>query len=331
MESGSSKLIEARNVSKSYHGRCIVRDFSIRIARNDRVGIIGPNGAGKTTLLKLLTGDLAPDTGTVKQAATLGFAILEQNRSPLHPDTMVSAVLTGGSGDMVDVRGEKRHVVSYLKDFLFTPQQARTPVRILSGGERARLMLAKILARPSNMLVLDEPTNDLDLETIDLLEEMLSSYPGTVLVVSHDRDFLDRVVTSVLRAEGDGRFVEYAGGYSDMLAQFPKKPETRNNPSLKRKQASAATPRPRAERQGPQRRLSFHEQHALKTLPGEIAALETEIAALQQRLADAGFYARDPEAFAVASAKLAKVEAALSQAEQRWLELAVLHEELGGA
>ncbi|HEX3652309.1 MAG TPA: ABC-F family ATP-binding cassette domain-containing protein [Rhizomicrobium sp.] len=328
-ESGSAKLIEARNVSKSYDGRSIVRDFSIRIARNDRVGIIGPNGAGKTTLLKLLTGDLAPDAGAVKRAATLEVAMLEQSRVALHPDTMVSAVLTGGSGDTVDVRGEKRHVVSYLKDFLFTPQQARTPVRILSGGERARLMLAKVLARASNMLVLDEPTNDLDLETIDLLEEMLATYPGAVLVASHDRDFLDRVVTSVLRAESEGRFVEYAGGYSDMLAQLPKTAESRNSPSQKRKQGSAAAPRPRAGRQAPQRRLSFHEQHALKTLPGEIASLESKIAELHQRLADAGLYARDPAAFAAASAKLAKLEAGLSQAEERWLELSILQDEFG--
>jgi ATP-binding cassette subfamily F protein uup len=325
-ESGTAKLIEARNVSKSFDGRNIVRDFSIRIARGDRIGIVGPNGAGKTTLLKLLTGELAPDSGTVKRAATLEFAMLEQSRAALHPDTMVSAVLTGGSGDTVDVRGEKRHVVSYLKDFLFTPQQACTPVRILSGGERARLMLAKILARPSNMLVLDEPTNDLDLETIDLLEEMLSGYPGTVLVVSHDRDFLDRVVTSVLRAEGGGRFVEYAGGYSDMLAQLPKAAENRNTPSAKGKPASTAAPRPRAE---PQRRLSFHEQHALNTLPGEIASLESQIAALHERLADPGLYARDPAAFAAACAKLKDCETALAQAEERWLELAVLQEGLG--
>jgi ATP-binding cassette subfamily F protein uup len=244
---------------------------------------------------------------------------------------MVSAVLTGGSGDTVDVRGEKRHVVSYLKDFLFTPQQARTPVRILSGGERARLMLAKVLAHQSNMLVLDEPTNDLDLETIDLLEEMLSNYPGTVLVASHDRDFLDRVVTSVLRAEGDGRFVEYAGGYSDMLAQLPKTAEPRNSRSPARKLASAAVPRSGAERQAVQRRLSFHEQHALKVLPDEIASLESQVAALQERLADAGFYKRDPDAFAAASAKLADCEAALAQAEERWLELAVLQDELGRA
>jgi ATP-binding cassette subfamily F protein uup len=329
LETGSSKLIEARSLSKSYDDRCIVRDFSIRIARNDRVGIIGPNGAGKTTLLKLLTGDLAPDSGAVKRAAMLDFAILEQSRAALHPDTMVSAVLTGGSGDTVDVRGEKRHVVSYLKDFLFTPQQARTPVRILSGGERARLMLAKVLAQQSNMLVLDEPTNDLDLETIDLLEEMLSSYPGTVLVASHDRDFLDRVVTSVLRAEGDGRFVEYAGGYSDMLAQLPKTAETRKSPSPKRKVASAVAPRPRAARQESQRRLSFHEQHALKVLPDEIADLESQIAGLQERLADPAFYARDPDTFAAASAKLKECEAALSKAEERWLELAVLQEEFG--
>jgi ATP-binding cassette subfamily F protein uup len=328
IETGSTKLIEARNVSKSYGDRCIVRDFSIRIARNDRVGIIGPNGAGKTTLLKLLVGDLEPDEGTVKRALTLESVVLEQSRTALHPDTTVSAVLTAGSGDTVDVRGEKRHVVSYLKDFLFTPQQARTPVRILSGGERARLMLAKVLARQSNMLVLDEPTNDLDLETIDLLEEMLSSYPGTVLVVSHDRDFLDRVVTSVLRAEGEGRFVEYAGGYSDMLAQLPKTTEARNSRSPKKMQASDTAPRPRAERPAPQRRLSFHEQHALKTLPGEIARLESEIATLQQRLADPGLYARDPDAFAAASAKLGECGTALSQAEERWLELAALQEEL---
>jgi ATP-binding cassette subfamily F protein uup len=331
VETGSSKLIEARSISKSYDDRCIVRDFSIRIARNDRVGIIGPNGAGKTTLLKLLIGELAPDTGAVKRAATLDFAILEQSRAALHPDTIVSAVLTGGSGDTVDVRGEKRHVVSYLKDFLFTPQQARTPVRILSGGERARLMLAKVLAHQSNMLVLDEPTNDLDLETIDLLEEMLSTYPGTVLVASHDRDFLDRVVTSVLRAEGDGRFVEYAGGYSDMLAQLPKTAEPRNSPSPTRKLASAAVPRSSGERQAVQRRLSFHEQHALKVLPDEIASLESQVAVLQERLADAGFYKRDPDAFAAASAKLADCEAALAQAEERWLELAVLQDELGRA
>src|SRR3954451_18150733 len=271
VKTGSSKLIEARSISKSYDNRCIVRDFSIRIARNDRVGITGPNGAGKTTLLNLLIGELAPDTGAVKRAATLDFAILEQSRAALHPDTLVSAVLTGGSGDTVDVRGEKRHVVSYLKDFLFTPQQARTPVRILSGGERARLMLAKVLAQESNLLVLDEPTNDLDLETIDLLEETLSSYPGTVLVASHDRDFLDRVATSVVSAEGNGRFVEYAGGYSDMLAQLENSPRRREMPAAPKKREPSA---PKRERTTPRRKLSFHEQHALDTLPRRIEILE---------------------------------------------------------
>jgi ATP-binding cassette subfamily F protein uup len=324
-EGGSSKLIEARNVSKSFGERCIVRDFSIRIARNDRVGIVGPNGAGKTTLLKVLTGSVAPDMGSVKVAATVRLAMLEQNRAELHPDTVVSAVLTGGPGDTVEVRGEKRHVVSYLKDFLFTPQQARTPVRILSGGERGRLLLAKVLAQQANVLVLDEPTNDLDLETIDLLEEMLATYPGTVLVVSHDRDFLDRVVTSVLRAEGDGRFVEYAGGYSDMMAQLPT--------TLQR----AATTTPRKEqatgselRQGrqPRRKLSFHEQHALETLPKQITVWEAEVAGLNETLADPGLYARDPVGFAAASARLQQIQRELSAAEDRWLELSELQDAL---
>ena len=194
-------------------------NFSTRILRGDRVGIVGPNGAGKTTLLNLLTGALPPDAGEVRLGTNLAQVTLDQRRESLDPEQTLAEALTGGSGDTVTVGGQSRHVVGYMKDFLFRPEQARTPVGVLSGGERARLTLARAFARPSNLLVLDEPTNDLDLETLDLLQERLAEYPGTVLLVSHDRDFLDRVVTSVIASEQNGRWIEYAGGYSDMLAQ----------------------------------------------------------------------------------------------------------------
>src|SRR6185295_16793666 len=193
--------------------------FSTRIMRGDRVGIVGPNGAGKTTLLNLLTGELAPDAGEIRLGTNLAQVTLDQRRDSLDPDQTLSAALTGGTGDMVTVSGQTRHVIGYMKDFLFRPEQAKTPVGVLSGGERARLTLARAFAQPSNLLVLDEPTNDLDLETLDLLQERLAEYAGTVLLVSHDRDFLDRVVTSVIASEGNGRWVECAGGYTDMLAQ----------------------------------------------------------------------------------------------------------------
>ncbi len=212
-------VIEAKGIGKSYDGRPIVTDFSTRIQRGDRIGIVGPNGAGKTTLINMLTGALAPDTGTVRLGSTLAIATLDQHRDSLDPDVTVAAALTGGSGDTVMVNGHAKHVVSYMKDFLFASEQARTPLRKLSGGERGRLMLARALAKPSNLLVLDEPTNDLDMETLDVLEEILADYPGTVLLISHDRDFLDRLVSGVIVPEGDGRWVDYAGGYSDMLAQ----------------------------------------------------------------------------------------------------------------
>ena len=212
-ETSGAVVIEAKGIAKAFGDLAVVRDFSMRIMRGDRVGIVGPNGAGKTTLINLLTGRLAPDAGTVKLGANLQMHMLDQRRETLAADVNVKDYLTGGHGETISVNGVVRHYASYMKDFLFTPDQARTPVRVLSGGERGRLVLAKALAQPSNLLVLDEPTNDLDLETLDLLQEMLADYPGTVIVVSHDRDFLDRVATSVLMAEGDGRFVEYAGGY----------------------------------------------------------------------------------------------------------------------
>ena len=209
----------AEGVTKAFGDRVVVRDFSTRILRGDRVGIVGPNGAGKTTLLNLLTGVLAPDAGSVAIGTNLAQVTVDQRRDVLDPERTLTQTLTGGAGDSVTVAGQTRHVIGYMKDFLFAPEQANTPVGVLSGGERARLTLALAFAKPSNLLVLDEPTNDLDLETLELLQELLADYPGTVLLVSHDRDFIDRVVTSVIATEGDGRWIEYAGGYSDMLAQ----------------------------------------------------------------------------------------------------------------
>ncbi|HWA31459.1 MAG TPA: ATP-binding cassette domain-containing protein [Rhizomicrobium sp.] len=324
-EEGGTRVIDAKGISKSFGGRVIVSNFSTRIHRGNRVGIVGANGAGKTTLLNMLTGKLKPDTGNVKIGTNVVMAALDQNRVTLEPETMVSAVLTGGSGDTVFVGGEPRHVTSYLKDFLFTPAQARSPVKVLSGGERARLLLAKVLAAPSNLLVLDEPTNDLDLETLDLLEEMIANYPGTVLVVSHDRDFLDRVATGVLFAEGDGRFVEYAGGYSDMVAQRGEGVQAREVAKSPKVEKSEAKPR---ERTPSSQKLSFKDKHALETLPSRMTALEKEIAALHGVLADADLYARDPRKFADASAKLEKAQAELSASEEKWLELEMLREEL---
>jgi ABC transport system ATP-binding/permease protein len=325
VQEGSTRVIDAKKISKSYGDKRVVSDFSIRVLHGDRVGIVGANGSGKTTLLNILTGKLKPDSGNVKLAVNVQIAALDQNRAALLPETLVGAVLTGGHGDMVSVAGEQRHVASYLKDFLFTPQQVRTPVRVLSGGERARLLLAKVLAARSNLLVLDEPTNDLDLETLDLLEEMLAQYPGTVLVVSHDRDFLDRVASSVLMAEGEGSFIEYAGGYSDMLAQRGRGVEAKQSPAkTKNPLVRKNWEKPRE----PPRKMSFNDKHELETLPARIAAVEGEIAALHAQLTDSNFYARDPKGFAAASASLEKAQNTLSVAEQRWLELEALREEL---
>jgi ATP-binding cassette subfamily F protein uup len=252
---------------------------------------------------------------------------LDQRRDVLAPEVSVKDFLTGGHSEAVSVGGAVRHYASYMKDFLFTPDQARTPVRVLSGGERGRLVLAKALAQPSNLLVLDEPTNDLDLETLDLLQEMLADYPGTVIVVSHDRDFLDRVATSVLMAEGDGRFIEYAGSYSDMVAQRGAGVSARPREAAA-KPAKAATPRPAAASE--RRKLTFKDKHALETLPVRIEALHEEIRTLRARLADDGFYARDAKGFAATAAKLSAAEAELAAGEERWLELEMLREEIEG-
>jgi ATP-binding cassette subfamily F protein uup len=324
------KVIEARRVTKSYGDLTLVRDFSIKIARGDRVGIVGPNGVGKTTLINLLTGMLPPDTGSVHLGTNLEIATLDQRRESLDPEASVAATLTGGSSDSVMIGGESRHVISYMKDFLFKPEQARTPVKALSGGERGRLILAVALARPSNLLVLDEPTNDLDLETLDLLQEMLASYPGTLILVSHDRDFLDRTVTSVLASEGNGHWIEYAGGYSDMVAQ--RGGRTSAPPRMKPSAPKGLRPLPPARRASePRKRLSPTEQHALKTAPARIEALNEEINRLERTLADSGFYARDREGFAAAGARLAKAQVELATAEEEWLRLELLREEVQGA
>jgi ABC transport system ATP-binding/permease protein len=322
------KVIEARGIAKSYGDlKVVVRDFSIKIARGDRVGIVGPNGAGKTTLINLLTGTLPPDTGSVHLGTNLEVATFDQGCESLDPEASVATTLTGGRGDAVIIGGESRHVIGYMKDFLFKPEQARTPVKALSGGERGRLLLARALAHPSNLMVLDEPTNDLDLETLDLLQEMLASYPGTLLLVSHDRDFLDRTLTSVIAFEGEGRWIEYAGGYSDMVTQrrYGVGALQHDKPAPPSVARSAPSARRASE---PRKRLSFAEQHALKASPSRIAALNEEVRRLEHLLADPDFYARDRTAFARAGAELANAQAELAAAEEDWLRLELLQEEI---
>jgi len=325
----SGKLvIEAIDVAKAYGDNTIVKNLSLRVARGDRIGIVGPNGAGKTTLINLLTGALAPDSGKVKLGTALEMVTLDQRRESLDPETPLGDVLTGGGSDQVMVGGQPRHVISYMKDFLFQPIQRGTPVGALSGGERGRLMLARALAKPSNLLVLDEPTNDLDLETLDLLQELLADYQGTVLLVSHDRDFIDRVVSAVLISDGDGVWTEFAGGYSDMLAQRGRGVGAKARPVEK-----AAPAAPKAAVSAPaaaasKRKLSFNEKHALETLPKKIDALQAEAAKLNAAVAG-DLYTRDPKLFAKATARLEEVAREIGEAEERWLELEMLREEIG--
>ena len=322
-------VVEAEQVAKSYDGRPIVKDLSLRVLRGDRLALVGPNGAGKTTLINLLTGVLEPDSGTIRLGTSLQMATLDQRRSALDPNATLADTLTGGGSDWVEINGEKKHVIGYMKDFLFPPEQARTPTGKLSGGERARLLLARALSLPSNFLVLDEPTNDLDLETLDLLQEMLSDYPGTILLVSHDRDFLDRVSGSVLVCEGGGKWIEYAGGYSDMVAQRgfglsdavkTQAPAGKAKPAEKKPERAVDT----------RRRLSFKEKHALETLPATMEKLRATAAKLHDILDDHELYARDPKRFSDATALLTRTEAELAAAEEQWLELEILREEIGG-
>ena len=331
-EKSGKLVIEAKNIGKSFGDRRIVDGFSIRLQRGDRIGIVGPNGAGKTTLVNLLTGADAPDSGTIRLGANIEMATLDQHRESLDPKWTLADALTGGRSDHVMVGGKPKHVVSYMKDFLFAQEQMRTPLEVLSGGERGRLLLARALAKPSNLLVLDEPTNDLDLETLDVLEEMLGDYEGTVILISHDRDFLDRVVTSVIAPEGNGKWIEYAGGYSDMLSQRGadvKREEARPALAAQDKagedKRETKSPAPSA---APKRRLNFNEKHALETLPKAIAKLQAEIAKLQRTLDDPDLYRKDRTKFDEASAAIAAAQRDLAAAEDRWLELEVLREEI---
>jgi ATP-binding cassette subfamily F protein uup len=323
-------VIDAEGITKAFGGRAVVRPFSLRVQRGERVAFVGPNGAGKTTLLRMLTGDVVPDAGTVRLGANLAPAVFDQARAALDPEASLAEVLiggapVGGAADQVLVQGRSRHVVGYLKDFLFAEAQARGPVSALSGGEKARLLLARLMMRESNLLVLDEPTNDLDVETLDLLEEIVADYDGTVLLVSHDRDFIDRVATTTVAFDGDGRWTVFAGGWTDHLAQKPEPvPEA----------AKRAKGAPRAEGEkpapAPSRKLSFKEAHRLEALPGKIEALSAEIARIEGLLADPGLYARDPERFAKATELLADRQARRSAAEEEWLALAERQEAVGG-
>ena len=319
----SKTVIDADQVSKSYGERTIIRDFSLRIQRGDRIGLVGPNGAGKTTLLKLLTGEIAPDSGKVTRARTLSGIVIDQQRKLMEPDKRVKDVLANG-GDWIEVRGHKKHIKGYLKEFLFDPALADAPIGSLSGGERSRLLLAREFAREANLLVLDEPTNDLDLETLDLLQEVIADYDGTVLIVSHDRDFLDRTVTITLGLDGSGKVDVVAGGYEDWVrkryeaARAPAKAAAKEAPASQPRSGSAA------------RKLSYKDQRDYDRLPGEIERLHAEIVNAEEALHDPDLYTRDPERFAKLTERIARNRTEIEAAEYRWLEVAELAEQLAG-
>ncbi len=319
----SKTVIETDRVSKSFGDRPIIRDFSLRIQRGDRIGLVGPNGAGKTTLLKLLTGELAPDSGTVTLGKTLSGIVIDQQRKLMEPTRRVRDVLANG-GDWIEVRGSKKHIKGYLKEFLFDPAIADAPIGSLSGGERSRLLLAREFARQANLLVLDEPTNDLDLETLDLLQEVIADYEGTVLIVSHDRDFLDRTVTITLGMDGSGKIDIVAGGYEDWVR---KRYEEHRAPA--RTQASArslGSPAPRLSQAN--RKLTYKDQRDYDRLPGEIERLSELVVSDEQALSDPDLYGSDPLRFAELTARIARHRADIDAAEVRWLEVAEIAEAL---
>ena len=322
-ETSGKVIFEADGISKSYSGRSIVKDFSTRVKRGDRIGFIGKNGIGKTTLLNLLTSKIEPDDGIMKIGSKLEMVSLDQKRESLNLKISLSDFLTGGNSDMVLVGANQRHVVSYMKDFLFQPEQKNTDVSALSGGERGRLMLARAFAKPSNLLVLDEPTNDLDLETLDLLQELIADYSGTVLLVSHDRDFIDRIVTSTLAPsdERQGIWVEYAGGYSDMLSQkkISKREDNQSSKNLKNQSQKIRKKRDR---------MSFKDKHALETLPKKIEEARSKINSIKTKLASPDFYSKDPEGFEGLAKSLSLNESKLSGFEDQWLKLELEREEL---
>jgi ABC transport system ATP-binding/permease protein len=310
-------VFDAEHVSFAYDGRTVVRDFTARITRGDRIGLIGPNGAGKTTLLRLLVGDLAPDTGTIERGTNLQIAYFDQQREQLDPERTVVDTVADGN-DIVVVHGQPRHVHGYLKDFLFPPERARSPVKALSGGERNRLLLARLLTRPANVLILDEPTNDLDLETLELVESQLMDFPGTILLVSHDRAFLDNVVTSVFVFEGDGRVVEYVGGYEDWVRQRDAGDAARQaaTPASTERATPAVPPQKRAAKVA--QKLSFKERKELEALPSRIESLEAELKALESRLAAPEFYTEPAETVKQAADRLEPLQAELLAAYERW-------------
>lgn len=317
-------VADAKGISKTYGGRTLFSNLDIRVGRRDRIALIGPNGVGKTTLLKILTGEIEPDEGTIKLGASLTPLTIDQKRSQLDDSMSVEDTLTGGRGDHVHVAGVPRHVRTYMKEFLFDPSQAGQPVSALSGGERNRLLLATSFAKSSNLLILDEPTNDLDMETLDLLQEVLSDYDGTILLVSHDRDFIDRLVTRSLVFEGGGIVTEYAGGYSDYIAQ--RKSEAIE--AVKEKAAQTVVPISQEKSSKRSVKLSYKDQRALDSLPGEIETLTAEIEQFEVRLADPALYSQDPAKFNDISKKLEAMRDMLDEKEIRWLELEELKDNL---
>lgn len=327
----SGKLvIEASNISKAYDSRTLVKDFSLRIHRGDCIGLVGPNGAGKTTLIKMLIGELEPDSGSVRHGTNLDIAMLDQRRDALKPDETLENFLTDGRGQTLVVNGEEKHVSSYMKDFLFKPEQARTPVKELSGGEKARLILAKLLARSNNLLVLDEPTNDLDMETLDLLQEMIADFKGTVLLVSHDRDFLDKTVNAIIAPdmENAGRWIAYAGGYTDMQAQIK---DTKAAATAAKKEIKAEKPAPAKPKSANAKgKLSYKQKYALETLPSKMDEVAEKIAALETKMADPDFFAKDAESFNKTAKELENLQNSHTAMEEEWLELEMLREELEG-
>ncbi len=317
----SKAVIVADKVAKSFGERPIIKDFTLRITRGDRIGIVGSNGAGKTTLLKLLTGELAPDSGTITLAKTLQGVLIDQQRSLMSPEKTVRQVLAEG-GDWIDVRGVRKHIHGYLKDFLFDPGMVEAKIGTLSGGERSRLLLAREFARLSNLLVLDEPTNDLDLETLDLLQEVIADYDGTVLIVSHDRDFLDRTVTITLGLDGSGRVDIVAGGYADWEKQRQERTASQASVRVERNRDTAAPP-PAPAKKG---KLTYKDQRDYDLLPGRIEEIAAQIVRDEAALHDPALYTRDPAKFAALTKAIEAARAEKDVAEERWLELAELVE-----
>jgi ATP-binding cassette subfamily F protein uup len=317
-ERSGQMVAELHDVTKAFGDKVVVRDFSTRILRGDRIGLIGPNGAGKTTLLKLILGGLEPDAGEVRRGTRQTVAYFDQMREQLDPDLPLTEVISPGS-DFIEIGNEKKHVIGYLGDFLFAPQRARSPVKSLSGGERNRLLLARLFARPANVLVLDEPTNDLDIETLDLLEDLLANYDGTLVLVSHDRAFLDNVVTQVIAYEGDGRWGEYAGGYADwMRVKAAGRADAAPAKSVRSEPAGEAVKPPEPRRAA---KLSFNDMRELEALPQRISVLESEQAGLHARLADPALYQGAAEEVTSLKARLDALEVELEEAMGRWVDL----------